>query len=46
MCSTAASCNRKNKRYYLVLVEDSQIENEYARYEFNIDIAIQNDFGF
>ena len=36
----------KNKKYYLVLVEDSQIENEYARYEFNIDIAIQNDFGF
>ena len=36
----------KNKKYYLVLVEDSQIENEYDKYEFNIDIAIQNDFGF
>lgn len=36
----------KNKSYYLVLVEDSNIENEYARYKFVIDIAIQNDFGF
>ncbi|MDY2883579.1 MAG: BREX-1 system phosphatase PglZ type A [Romboutsia timonensis] len=37
----------KNAKYYLVLVEDeSEIKNEYARYEFIIDIAIQDDFGF
>lgn len=37
----------KNAAYYLVLVEDeSEVKNEYARYEFIIDIAIQDDFGF
>ena len=37
----------KNAKYYLVLVEDeSEVKNEYARYEFIIDIAIQDDFGF
>lgn len=36
----------KNAKYYLVLVEDCDVENEYARYEFIIDIAIQDDFGF
>lgn len=37
----------KNAKYYLVLVEDeSEVKNEYARYEFIIDIAIQDDSGF
>ncbi len=36
----------KNAKYYLVLVEDCDVENEYARYEFIIDTAIQDDFGF
>lgn len=37
----------KNAKYYLVLTEDeSDMKNEYARYEFIIDIAIQDDFGF
>lgn len=37
----------KNAKYYLVLVEDEkEVKNEYARYEFIIDIAIQDDFGF
>ena len=36
----------KNAKYYLVLVEDNEVKNEYARYEFVIDIAIQDEFGF
>ncbi|MGL5711505.1 MAG: PglZ domain-containing protein, partial [Paraclostridium sp.] len=37
----------KNAKYYLVLEEDeSDVKNEYARYEFTIDIAIQDEFGF
>lgn len=37
----------KNSKYYLVLEEDeSDVKNEYARYEFIIDIAIQDEFGF
>ncbi|MRN24718.1 BREX-1 system phosphatase PglZ type A [Romboutsia ilealis] len=36
----------KNAKYYLVLVEDNEVKNEYARYEFIIDIAIQDEFGF
>lgn len=36
----------KNAKYYLVLEEDNDVKNEYARYEFIIDIAIQDEFGF
>lgn len=36
----------KNATYYLVLEEDNDVKNEYARYEFIIDIAIQDEFGF
>ena len=36
----------KNDKYYLVLVEDNDVKNEYVRYEFIIDIAIQDEFGF
>lgn len=36
----------KNDKYYLVLEEDNDVKNEYARYEFVIDIAIQDEFGF
>ena len=36
----------KNAKYYLVLVEDNEDKDEYARYEFIIDIAIQDEFGF
>lgn len=37
----------KNDKYYLVLEEDeSDVKSEYARYEFTIDIAIQDEFGF
>ena len=36
----------KNATYYLVLEEDNDVKNEYAKYEFVIDIAIQDEFGF
>ena len=32
--------------YKLIMLEDNEVKNEYARYEFVIDIAIQNEFGF
>lgn len=37
----------KNSKYYLVMLEDNnEINNEYKKYEFIIDIAIQDDFEF
>lgn len=37
----------KKSKYYLVMIEDNhEVDEEYKRYEFIIDIAIQDDFGF
>ena len=36
----------KNAKYYLVLLEDNKAKDEYLRYEFIIDIAIQDEFEF